>query len=210
MPGNIAASKIEIKANSIAALFRTIDPSPLRDRDLDSDVEEFVISWARELPKDKPIQIVIHLPAGEAGSEKAQLLDTLINGYFADRAEFLTRELRELFRTARYSLAIGLAVLAVCIAAGQAILGALSSSELARFLNEGLIILGWVANWRPIEMILYDWLPLTRRRALLRRLSIAEVYVATPDMAIQPIPAPATMVVSADSTERPNLVRNRP
>lgn len=209
MPTNSAASKIEIKANSVAALFRTIDPSPLRDRDLDRDVEEFVISWARELPKDKPIQIVIYLPADEAGSEKAQLLDTLINGYFADRAGFLSRELRELFRTARYSLAIGMAVLAVCIASGQAILGALPNSELARFLNEGLIILGWVANWRPIEMILYDWLPLTRRRALLRRLSIAEVYVATPDMAIQPVPAPAAVKVVADAKGPSSRMRNR-
>lgn len=32
-----------------------------------------------------------------------------------------------------------------------------------------------VANWRPIEIFLYDWWPLARRRDLFRRLAAAKV-----------------------------------
>jgi hypothetical protein len=31
-------------------------------------------------------------------------------------------------------------------------------------LAEGLLIIGWVALWRPVEMFLYDWWPLLRRQ----------------------------------------------
>jgi hypothetical protein len=41
--------------------------------------------------------------------------------------------------------------------------------------EESFLILGWVANWRPLEIFLYDWWPLARRRDLYRRLSAAPV-----------------------------------
>jgi hypothetical protein len=38
-----------------------------------------------------------------------------------------------------------------------------------------LIIFGWVANWRPTEIFLYEWWPIVRRRNLYRRLSQARI-----------------------------------
>jgi len=68
-------------------------------------------------------------------------------------------------------------VLGLCIATGHAVV-AYRGSELGQFVEEGLIILGWVANWRPIEIFLYDWWPILRRRRLLRRLAVADVVLA--------------------------------
>ena len=42
-------------------------------------------------------------------------------------------------------------------------------------IEESFLILGWVANWRPLEIFLYDWWPVARRRDLYRRLSSASV-----------------------------------
>ena len=42
---------------------------------------------------------------------------------------------------------------------------------------EGLIILGWVALWRPMEIFLYEWWPILRERNLYRHLATAEVVV---------------------------------
>jgi hypothetical protein len=57
-------------------------------------------------------------------------------------------------------------------------LAAFGAEGIGRALNEGLLILGWVANWRPLEIFLYDWWPLTRRRDLYRRLSNAKVLIS--------------------------------
>jgi hypothetical protein len=40
-----------------------------------------------------------------------------------------------------------------------------------------LSILGWVANWKPMEIFLYNWWPIAQRRNLYLRLSRAEVEV---------------------------------
>lgn len=101
--------------------------------------------------------------------------------HFAYRAQRVGGDIGELLRNGRYALLVGLAVLAACIIAGRA-LGAILHGDAARFLQEGLLILGWVANWRPIEIFLYDWWPLARRRRLYRRLANAPV-------ALRPAPA---------------------
>jgi hypothetical protein len=31
-------------------------------------------------------------------------------------------------------------------------------------LAEGLLIIGWVALWRPVEIFLYDWWPIRRQQ----------------------------------------------
>ncbi|HEU0284513.1 MAG TPA: hypothetical protein VFR52_05150, partial [Sphingomicrobium sp.] len=42
---------------------------------------------------------------------------------------------------------------------------------LGSFLDEGLIIIGWVALWRPVEMLLYDWRPIRREKKMLDKLA---------------------------------------
>jgi hypothetical protein len=44
-------------------------------------------------------------------------------------------------------------------------------------LRQGLVIAGWVAMWRPIQIFLYEWWPITRRRSMLHNLSRAQVRV---------------------------------
>jgi hypothetical protein len=73
------------------------------------------------------------------------------------------------------SLLIGFAVLAACVVANQLMVESFGTGHLARFFGEGLVILGWVANWRPIQIFLYDWWPIARSRNLYRRLAAAKV-----------------------------------
>ena len=44
-------------------------------------------------------------------------------------------------------------------------------------LREGLVITGWVAMWRPIEVLLYDWWPLIQTRKHIVRILAAQVGV---------------------------------
>ena len=55
----------------------------------------------------------------------------------------------------------------------------LGAGSAARILSEGLIIIGWVANWRPLEIFLYGWWPLARRRKLYQRLADMPIDVVT-------------------------------
>ena len=46
---------------------------------------------------------------------------------------------------------------------------------LAQLFAEGIMIFGWVANWRPAEILLYEVWAARRRLDLYRRLADAEV-----------------------------------
>ncbi len=175
---NAAGRSIEVQVDRVAQLFHTLDPVPFRERDLDREAEEFIVGWARELPRSQALKIVVHLPKAEASSEHGRELGNALRQYFSYRAEGMTNELKELFRIGRYSLAIGVSALVLCAALSRSLLTYVGRNEFGRFFNEGLLILGWVANWRPIEIFLYEWWPIARRRRLYRRLAVAEVELA--------------------------------
>ena len=172
---------IELRVKEIGQIFHTLDPLPFRERDLDAGVEEYIVGWAGEIAGDHEISIIVHLPTAEARRAEALHIEDAMRNYFAYRSKVLGWELRDLFRTGRASLAIGLAVLAFCIALGKGAGGLLGTDYLGRFLEEGLIILGWVANWRPVQIFLYDWWPIVRRRRLYRRLSLVQVKIEPED-----------------------------
>jgi len=166
---------IEVRVDEAAQLFNTLDPFPFRERDLDKEAEEFIVGWARELPRNRPFRIVIHLPQSECKEGLSAQLRESFSRYFTYRADMTGRDLNEMFRVGRLSLAIGIAVLAACFIAAGFVRRIFGAGELTRFINEGVIILGWVANWRPIEILLYDWWPLVRRRNLYLRLAAAGI-----------------------------------
>jgi hypothetical protein len=172
---------IQVRVKNIGQIFHTLDPLPFRERDLDAGVEEYIVGWAGEIAADHEISIIVHLPTHEAQRDEALHIEAAMHNYFAYRAKVLGWDLRDLFRTGRASLAIGLAVLAACIVLGKGASAFLGTGYLGRFFDEGLIILGWVANWRPVEIFLYDWWPLVRRRRLYRRLALARVTLEPED-----------------------------
>jgi hypothetical protein len=170
-----APNAIEIRIEDISQLFDTLDPFPFRERDLDRHAEEFIVGWARELPSDLPLRIVVHLPEAQASTPGAHELGAALTRFFGYRAQVLGLDLNELFRVGRRALAIGLTVLSFCIIVGQTAAAHLAPRPIGRVIEESLTICGWVANWRPIQIFLYDWWPIVRQRNLYRRLSAAKV-----------------------------------
>lgn len=175
VPAHAGDRPIELKIREIGQLFQSLDPLPFRERDLDAAVEEYVVAWAREQGGTGPIRILVHLPPEEAGRAEAGHIGEAIRNYFAYRAEVAGWELHELFRVGRASLLIGMTMLALCVILGAEVSSRVEEGYIGRFFDEGLIILGWVANWRPIQIFLYDWWPLARRRRLYKRLARAAI-----------------------------------
>jgi hypothetical protein len=171
------AGIIEVRIRELAQLFNSFDPSPFHERDLDQDAEDYIVDWARELPSDIPLSIIVHLPEGEARTAESRGLQSALANYFAERASMQQRDLNELFRMGRRYLLIGSVVLVACLFGSQMARTHLGPGPLSSIVAESLILVGWVANWKPIETFLYDWFPLKRRRDLYRRLAAATVEI---------------------------------
>lgn len=170
-------STIELRVEKVGQLFESFDPMPFRERDLDRNAEEYIVGWARELPRRSRIRIRVHLPQAEASHETAEAVREAFSRYFHYRAETTAGSLSELFRIGRYSLLVGLLLLALCLTAGEFVGRLPGARHFAALAKEGLIILGWVANWRPIEIFFYDWWPIVRRRRLFERLAQAKIEI---------------------------------
>ena len=166
---------IEVKVENVSQLFDTMDPFPFSERDLDKDAEEYIVGWARELPRHEHISIIVHVPIDELARHNSESVGVAIRRFFDYRVGVIGRDLREMFRIGRMAALIGLLALAFCLTANQVLAGRLRETTFARFLEESLVIVGWVANWKPIEIFLYDWWPLVRRRNLYRRLAQATI-----------------------------------
>ena len=169
---------IELNLRDVNQLFNTMDPSPFNERDLDHDAEEFIVSWARELPLADPVVLVVHLATVPHDRDAQKIIQDAIQHYFGYRLQLSRLDFRHLMQDGRKSLLIGVAFLAVCLTISKLIgVGEGAFSSVGR---ESLTIGGWVAMWRPLEIYLYDWWPLLRRQRILKKLSQMPVEIRTP------------------------------
>jgi hypothetical protein len=168
---------IEVTARELGQLFNSLDPSPFRERDLDDDAEAYIVSWARELPHDRRLRILVHLPEPEAERAEREGLAIALKNYFRYRAGMLERESRERLRIGQRSLVVGLTTLAVCTTAAHLLRASDLAPAVGQFIAEGLIIFGWVANWRPAEIFLYDLWETRRTYRLYCRLAEADTAI---------------------------------
>ena len=167
---------IEIHLSDLTALFNSLDPTPFHKRDLDPEAEEFIASWAREMPRDVPLGLLIHLDR-EVPHDAEETVHSAVRDHFARKATATRQRLRQLFRVGRISLVIGLAVVAASVVIGDVLEKLMQGSGFGSVIRESLLIGGWVAMWRPLEIFLYDWWPIRNEASLFDRLAAMVVRV---------------------------------
>lgn len=144
------------------------------ERDLDDEVEAYILESALELP-ECAYRLVIYVTAPETDTVGKETIAAAVRSYFAYRSEVQARRLRLLLRDGRRALVMGLGFLALCWGLGILAID-LVAAPFGDFLNEGLLIIGWVANWRPAEIFLYDWRPMKRQGVVLDALAEMDVH----------------------------------
>jgi hypothetical protein len=145
---------IEVRVGELKQLFNAMDPSPFREKDLDPNAEAFIVGWAREVPDDAPLGLLVYLERPAGMSNEAELLGEAVREYFSHRSEASRQQLRQLFRVGRTSLLIGAVCLTASLGLGDLAARALKETHVGELLRESLLIGGWVAMWRPLEIFL--------------------------------------------------------
>jgi hypothetical protein len=169
---------VEVRVKELRQLFDALDPSPFRERDLDTKAAEFIVSWARELPRDAPLGLLVHLDRAAGAANEAPMLRDAIHLFFRGRATAARQRLRQLLRTGRISLAVGVAFLTAAVAVTQVVGALMEGAGIGDLLSASVIIGGWVAMWRPLEIFLYDWWPIRAEARLYDRLGAMPVSIA--------------------------------
>jgi len=167
---------IDIRLRSARQLFDGRDPAPFRERDLDQNAVDYIYSAAEEIAVPKPLKLVLFLEQPTALSLSVAEIETAIHAHFEHECEQVNRRLRQQRRFGHVALVVGLSVLIGLLTLAEMV-QRLPIGHAGDILREGLVITGWVAMWRPIEVLLYDWWPLIQTRKHIVRILAAQVEV---------------------------------
>src|SRR5437588_11723899 len=74
---------IEVHVSELKQLFNAIDPSPFRDKDLDPKAEEFIVGWAKDLPRDATLALVVELDREAGLPDEAAVLRYSIHVFYS-------------------------------------------------------------------------------------------------------------------------------
>lgn len=176
--GNTGDGIVEVRLREAKQLFDAMDPAPFHEKELSRDAEDYLVESVKELPSWVLREIVFYI-------DDSQLVDGgaaighAIRVHFARRSTLLRRTLRRLLRRGFVSLIIALSFLTAMFEISQVSARLLGEHPAANVLREGLLIIGWVAMWKPLEILLYDWWPIVFERRLFDRLSRVQVRIVT-------------------------------
>lgn len=169
-------TEIELRIQRLDQLFDSLDPAPFRSKALDRNAHTYLLESAGENSPRQSLSIAIHAPA--ALVEHLADITSAIHTHFALAHQQAERRHRHRRRIGRIALSAGMATLAVALLLRSWV--ETMGGPVGEVLAEGLLILAWVAIWRPVETIGFDSWESREERRLLARLSRVPIrFVAT-------------------------------
>jgi len=170
-------AEITLRLQSVEQMLLTSDAPLYSKRILKEDIETFIVEEAADIKPGVQINIIVHIPVDEV--ERAEEVVTAIHRHFDLQKHKSEKQLKQTLRLGWRSLFIGFVFLCIMYLLTQAISHLLPKGGLATTIHEFLIILGWVALWRPAELLLYEWYPFRRDADLFERIERSKIEVVT-------------------------------
>ncbi len=167
---------IDLEVRHSRQLFDTRDPAPFRERDLDAGAVQYLLTSAQEIPRARPLAVVVTISEEPEPRLPATVIVEAVRSHFLYEGEQIERRLREHLRRGQLILGVGLTALVVFLTLAE-LASSLPLGHAREIVREGLVITGWVAMWRPLEVLLYDWWPLIDERRRVQRILAAPVSI---------------------------------
>jgi hypothetical protein len=174
---------IDVGVENVERLLDRRDPAPFRDRDLDPGLVEYLVDAAEDLGSHARLRVVFWLREGAPSHE----VEVAFRGHFEDMLHRVRRRNQQRLRFGASALLVGLVLLVLLFSLAQLIERTLTGT-LGSALAEGAVILSWIVLWRPVELLLFDWIPVRQERRTVIRLLGADVAVrvgSAPEGSIQ-------------------------
>ncbi len=141
-----------------------------------SDVANAIWSKICESNQDGPFHLQFVVPETDLG--RVDEVRNVIVSHFRREEETASRDVRYIFRKGRKALWVGLLGVAALLGLGE-FLSLLGEARVLRFMSESLVIIAWVVLWYPAELLLFEHLPVRRRRRQARALAASPVELVS-------------------------------
>ena len=142
---------------------------------INREVEKFLIEEASKM--DTGDDIVVSIRTKDSTLLSDDEVVSIIQMHFAYCSARARQKLSNILKLGWKSLFIAFVFLMAMYLLTKAMARYLPEGTLMVMLRELFIILGWVALWRPADLLLYEWRPYKRKVKLFRKLSDARVEI---------------------------------
>jgi len=163
---------VDVRIASLDHLFDNRDPAPFRERDLDPALVEYLQAISHDLPGRDGFRLVFWLER----TCQPGVVEAAYRAHFEHALGRLEHRRRRARRAGQIALLFGAGLIILLMSLSQLAVEAVPGS-LGAALREGLVISSWVVLWRPVELLIYDWIPVWDERRIMRRLLAAPIDV---------------------------------
>lgn len=181
-PVSVAHQEIDIPLNDIRHLFLEPDCDPFQDRKLTVSGLEYAIKQLRMKPLPEKVQLNLFLAKGSKDTDLDDVKSALARHCLSivkeqeEESCYLNWQIESNFKRALLPFII------MIIVSGLVMYHLMDDRSrivqiLLVFLNNCVIIMGWVLLWIPIEMYLYEAPRVKREIALYRLLADAQIRI---------------------------------
>ena len=153
-----------IRLASIDQLFWEFDGRPVADRTLSGDARWYLLDEWERVRNAEPSHLVVYAPESDRADADEDAVRSAIWTSLR-RASGPLRSVDPLSRQEKVAASIGIMFLLVCVMASTAMDQA-SENVFIEGLSQGILLVGWVALWRPAERFVVEVAPhmINRRR----------------------------------------------
>jgi hypothetical protein len=156
---------IDIKIASVERIFDNRDPAPFRERDLDPNLVEYMLAAAEDLVSQDRFRIIFWTETPCPPDE----IEAACRSHFNYELDRIDRQRRRRRRIGQIALLLAAIAIIALMSLAQ-VVGTVIPSTIGLGLKEGLVISSWVLMWKPVEVLIYDWIPWRSERKIIRRL----------------------------------------
>ena len=159
-----ATQPFAIRLDSINDLFWPFDARPVADRTLSEGARWHLLDEWDRLRDAKPSSLTIYAPASDRPDTDEHAVRTAIHRSL-EKAAGPLRRVDPLSRQEMVGIRIGILFLFLSIVVSTAIDRA-SENVIMEGISQGILVVGWVALWRPAERFIVEVVPhfFNRRR----------------------------------------------
>ena len=145
---------IEIMVTDLDEFYNPFDPSPIKIKDLRQETVEYILESLTG--KEKDVRFRLFLADELYADETIRIgIEQAIPAYFKSRHHAAVHTHKIENQKGRRNLVRGLLFLILCVVIST-LITSFSGNSILYAVGQSLVVIGWVALWKPAEFYLYE------------------------------------------------------
>jgi uncharacterized membrane protein YciS (DUF1049 family) len=163
---------VEISLEDYSEIFNGWDASPLRRKDMEPELLDYLEQAATEIPLSEKVEVCFYLPKELQDIDREQKSITAVKNNFKVVMMLIDKTLNRNYR----QLATYITLSILFLIGAYALRNLAEREFLLNILVEGLFIGGWILSWEAFNVFFFDSHESRIRRRLFRRYLNSPIY----------------------------------